>query len=119
LRKVTFGKGIEYIGGSVSDTDGGAFAEIVAEEDKNTDKAHILEMIFPEEAIGYGWYPTLDPYGPMCNRCTWTQGNPGSHDLYFLTPEEIKNNEARQQLCQTMTGYSWAKCKIPNPDNAI
>ncbi|MBR1983896.1 MAG: leucine-rich repeat protein [Clostridia bacterium] len=116
LRKVTFGKGIEYIGGSVSETAGGAFAEIVAEEDKPTDKAHILEMIFPEEAIGYGWYPTLDPYGPICNRC---YGAEGLDDLYFLTPEEIRNNEARQQLCQNMTGYSWFKCKTPNPDRAV
>ena len=119
LRKVTFGKGIEFIGGAVSDTAGGAFSEYVAPEDKATDTTHVLEMIFPEEAIGYGWYPTLDPYGSNPGRVYWREGNPGSHDLYFLTPEEIKNNEAREQLAQSMGGYSWAKCKTPNPDYAV
>ena len=118
LRKVTFGKGIEFIGGTVSDVAGGAFGEYVSAEDKPNDKAHILEMIFPEEAIGYGWYPSLDAYSLTPSRSYWDPENPGSYDLYFLTPEEIRNNEARQQLCQTMTGYSWAKCKTPNPEHA-
>ena len=115
LRKVEFGKKIEYIGGNVSSTHGGAFGEFVAEED--TDNVHILEMIFPEEAIGFGWYPTLRPYNDILIR-SYGKADGSQDDLYFITPEEIRNNEARQQLCQNMTGYSWTKCTTPNPDRA-
>lgn len=108
LRKVTFGKGINYIGGSIP---AGTFV------DDDTSTTHIEEMIFPEEAIGYGWYPTLSEYQSIRSRSYWGgEGYPGSDDLFFLTPEEIRNNEARDLLAQQMGGYAWAKCLDPNPD---
>lgn len=111
LRKVTFGKGINYIGGSIP---AGTFV------DDDTSTIHIEEMIFPEEAIGYGWYPTLSEYQSIRSRSYWGgEGYPGDDDLFFLTPEEIRNNEARVQLAQTMGGYAWAKCIDPNPDRAV
>ena len=117
LRRVVFGKGIEYIGGSVDPLVGGSFCETISEGE--TDTVHIEEFIFPEEAIGYGWYPSVNKWGSSGNRSFWEEGNNGSHDLYFLTPEEIRNNEARHQLCQTMGGYSWFKCTTPDPEYAV
>lgn len=110
LRKVTFGKGIEFIGGNVrsaSDPLGGAFNEIISEGENDT--IHITEMIFPEDAIGYGWFASLDGWGSSGTPSL--PNKPENADLYFLDPDEIRNNEARVQLCQTMTGYSWFKKK--------
>ena len=117
LRKVTFGKGITFIGGGGT---GGAFC------DDDLGAVHITEFIFPEEALGYGWYPSHDPYGSSGTRQFWfefypdgTPHNVGSHDSYFLTPEELLNNEACMTLAQTMGSWSWFKCTTPDPEYAI
>jgi hypothetical protein len=120
LRKVTFGKNIMFIGGSTSSSVGGAFCD----DDATT--VHITEFVFPEDALGYGWYPSHDPYGPFGTRQFWfefypdgTPHNAGSHDTYFLTPEELLNNEACATLAQLMGSWSWFKCTTPNPEYAI
>ncbi|MBR1983897.1 MAG: leucine-rich repeat domain-containing protein [Clostridia bacterium] len=120
LRKVTFGKGITFIGGSTSTSVGGTFC------DDDAETVHVTEFVFPEEALGYGWYPSHDGWGSSGTRQYWfefwpdgTPHNVGSHDSYFLTPEELRNNEACMTLAQTMGSWAWFKCTTPDPEYAL
>ncbi len=117
LRTVTFGKSIEFIGGSTSKTEGGAFSLEV-----RGNEAHIEKMIFPDEALGYGWYPSHDGWGSAGERQPWVPSWPDGtiHDaspsLYFITVEEMQSNNGAKPcklFALSMGGYSWFKAKTP------